>query len=100
MSTVPAEGRPEPAKNAARRRGFWRGFAEWLDALAAYPAKHAVSEHDLRRVDDDIRRCRQLLLGNPQPVRLYAAAGNGGRGALGFALGRLSGRADGDSPRS
>lgn len=99
MSAMPAEGRPKPANNAAKRRGFWHGLAEWVDALAAYPAKHAVSDHDLRRVDDDIKRCRQLL-GNPQPIRLCAAAGNGGRAVFGLARGRISGRANGNPPRS
>jgi len=79
-----AKGSPQRGHNAAKRSGLWRGFAERFYALVAYPARHAVSERDLRRVDDDIRRCRQLLLAAPAPV--HAAAGSGGRAV--FRLGR------------
>lgn len=50
-----------PLERSAKRQGFWRGLAERLDALAAYPTRHAISQQDLRRVDDDIERCRQLV---------------------------------------
>jgi len=64
MSAIPVDFRPKPAK-----RRFWHGFAERLDALIAYPAKHAVSEQELRRVDEDIKRCRQLMVKKPQQKR-------------------------------
>lgn len=54
--------------NPARRR-FWHELAERLDALVAYPTKHAVSELELRRVDEDIERCRQLMFQKPQQKR-------------------------------
>jgi hypothetical protein len=34
--------------------------------LVAYPIKNAVSERELRRVDEDIRRCRELVSKNLQ----------------------------------
>ena len=37
--------------------------------MVAYPAKHAVSEQELRKVDDDIKRCRQLMFKKPQRQR-------------------------------
>jgi hypothetical protein len=53
-----------PARGT-KRSVVWRGFAESLaqaaDALAAYAARHAVSEQALRRADADIRRCRELM---------------------------------------
>ena len=64
MRAIPIGLRPKPAK-----RGFWRTLAERLDALAAYPAKHAVSERELRRVDEDIKRCRQLMFRRQQRKR-------------------------------
>ena len=64
--TTSAESLPT---RATKRRQFWRGLAERLDALVAYPAKHAVSEQELRKVDDDIRRCRQLMIKKPQQLR-------------------------------
>lgn len=51
----------KPPDHAAKRPGFWQGLARRLDALAAYPARRAVSEQDLRRVDDDIKRCRLMF---------------------------------------
>jgi hypothetical protein len=69
MSVLPVELRPRPAARAATRRGFWRGLAQRLDALAAYPTKHAISEQELRRVDDDIKRCRQLMFKKSQHCR-------------------------------
>jgi len=47
---------------AAKRRGFWQGLVQPLDALAAYPTRHAASEYDLCRVDGDIGRCRQMMV--------------------------------------
>jgi hypothetical protein len=69
MSVLSDDFRREPADRATKRRQFWRGLAEWLDALVAYPAKHAVTEQELRKVDDDIRRCRQLMIKKPQQLR-------------------------------
>ncbi len=69
MSVIPVDLGPKPAPRGAKRRRFWRGLAERLDALVAYPTKHAVSEQELRRVDDDIRRCRQLMFNKPQQKR-------------------------------
>jgi len=69
MSEVAADLSFKPPNRAAERPHFWRRVAERLDALAAYSTKHAVSEEELRRVDEDIKRCRQLLLRNPQRRR-------------------------------
>ena len=69
MSEVAADLSFKPPNRAAERPHFWRRVAERLDALAAYSTKHAVSEQELRRVDEDIKRCRQLLL------RIRSAAG-------------------------
>ncbi len=59
----------QPADRTAKRRRFWHGFAERLDALVVYPTKHAVSEQELRKVDDDIKRCRQLMFKKSQRQR-------------------------------
>lgn len=64
MSTLQVDLRLKPAKGR-----FWRALAEKLDALVAYPAKHAVSERELRRIDEDIRRCRQLMFQKQQQQR-------------------------------
>ncbi len=69
MSVLSDDFNLEPANRAVKRRRFWRGIAERLDALVAYPTKHAISEQELRRVDDDIRRCRQLMVKKPQHLR-------------------------------
>jgi hypothetical protein len=69
MSVLPDAFNRKAANAAATRRQFWRGLAERLDALVAYPTKHAVSEQELRRVDDDIKRCRQLMVTKPQRRR-------------------------------
>ena len=45
---------------------FWHRLAERLDALVAYAIKNAVSEQELRRVDEDIKRCRELMSKNSQ----------------------------------
>ena len=69
MSVLSREFNRSLPDGPAKRRRFWRGFAERLDALAAYPTKHAVSEQELRKADDDIRRCRQLMFEKPQHRR-------------------------------
>jgi len=51
----------KPSDQASKRLGFWQDLARRLDVLAAYPARRAVSEQDLRRVDDDIERCRLMI---------------------------------------
>ena len=66
MSVLPPEVIPKSANSAAERRGFWRELAQRLDALVAYPIRHAVSERELRRVDDDIKRGRRLMLNTPR----------------------------------
>ncbi len=82
MSAVSIGSQSKPV-----RRRFWHELAERLDALVAYPAKHAVSEWELRRVDEDIRRCRQLMFQKQQQkrdmklVRVTAARGTRIRGS-------------------
>jgi hypothetical protein len=75
MSVLSDGFRPKPIDSSVKRRRFWRGLAEQLDALVAYPTKHAVSEQELRKVDDDIKRCRQLMFNKPQQQRETALAG-------------------------
>lgn len=65
MSVVPVDLHSKQRK----QRRFWRALAERLDAFVAYPAKHAVSEQELRRVDEDIKRCRQLMFQKQQQQR-------------------------------
>ena len=60
MSAI-AVGQKQSADLRAKRPGFWRALGRQLDAWVAYPARHAVSERDLRRVDDEIERCRSLM---------------------------------------
>ncbi|HUI13253.1 MAG TPA: hypothetical protein VL048_07290 [Xanthobacteraceae bacterium] len=69
MSVLSDDFRRKPVGHAVKRRRFWRGLAERLDALAAFPTKHAVSEQELRKVDADIKRCRQLMFNTPQQKR-------------------------------
>ena len=69
MSVLSDDLGRKPADRTAKQRRFWHGLAERLDALAAYPTKHAVSEQELRKVDDDIKRCRQLMFKKPQRQR-------------------------------
>ncbi len=69
MSVLSDDFGRKSAGCATKRRQFWRGLAERLDALVAYPATHTVSEQELRKVDDDIRRCRQLMIKKPQQLR-------------------------------
>lgn len=68
MSVIPIDFRSNPAKGR-----FWRALAERLHALAAYPAKHAVSEQELRRIDEDIERCRQLMFPKQRRQRDFKA---------------------------
>jgi hypothetical protein len=65
MSVIPIDLRARPAK----RRRSWRGPAEQFDALLAYPATDAVPEQELRRVDEDIKRCRQQISKRSQQKR-------------------------------
>lgn len=74
MSVIPVDLGAKPAIRGSKRR-FWHGLADRLDALVAYPTKHAVSEQELRRVDDDIRRCRQLMFKKPQQERAAKLGG-------------------------
>ena len=66
MSVIPVELSVAPANSAPKRHRFWRELAEALDALVAYPTKHAVSETELRRIADDIERCRRLMFKKSQ----------------------------------
>jgi hypothetical protein len=66
MSFGIEEFSPQPPDSVAKSRSFWHRFARRLDALCAYPAKHAVSEQELRCVDNDIKRCRRLMFRKPQ----------------------------------
>jgi hypothetical protein len=65
MSVIPIDLRRMPAK----QKRFWRKIGERLDALLAYPAKHAISEQEMRQVDEDIQRCRQLMFEKPRQKR-------------------------------
>jgi hypothetical protein len=81
MSVIPIDLGPKPVNRATARWHFWHRLAERLDALVAYPVKNAVSEQELRRVDEDIKRCRELMSKNPQQegdaklVRMHPAPG-------------------------
>ena len=66
MSVISIDLGPKPVNRAATRSHFWHRLAERLDALVAYPIKNAVSEQELRRVDEDIKRCRELMSKNLQ----------------------------------
>jgi hypothetical protein len=68
MSVIPFERKAGPESAAPQQRGFWHRLANAIDSLAAYQVKHAVSEHELRRVDDGIVRCRQLMFPKSQYV--------------------------------
>ncbi len=57
MSVRSAEVIPKAVKRTAKRRGFWRGLVQRLDALIEYSIRPAVSERERRRV----KRCRQLM---------------------------------------
>jgi hypothetical protein len=79
MSVIPIDFDPKPVNRAGARWHFWHRLAERLDALVAYPIKNAVSEQQLRRVDQDIKRCRELMSRNPpgdaKLVRMRLARG-------------------------
>ena len=66
MSVIPIDLGSKPLNRLAKRWSFWERLAEWLDALVAYPIGNAVSEQELRRVDEDIKRCRELMSENSQ----------------------------------
>jgi hypothetical protein len=66
MSVIPIDLRLEPVNRVARRWHFWHRLAKRLDALVACPIKNAVSQQELRRVDEDIKRCRELMSKNSQ----------------------------------
>ena len=66
MSVIPIDLGSKLVKRAAKRWHFWHRLAERLDALVAYAIKNAVSEQELRRVDEDIKRCRELTSKNSQ----------------------------------
>lgn len=59
----------KPGNGARQRHRFWQRLARTLDAIAAYPSRHVLSEHELRHVDDEIRRCRQLMFKEPHRRR-------------------------------
>ncbi len=59
----------KPGNGAPKRHGFWQGLAWTLDAIAAYPSRHVLSEQELRHVDSEIKRCRQLMFKEPHRRR-------------------------------
>jgi hypothetical protein len=65
MGVFPTDLNSKPANRVPKRRGFWRRLAQKLDSLAAYQTKRALSDSELRRVADDIKRCRQLIPNKP-----------------------------------
>jgi hypothetical protein len=66
MSALSLEPDAGIDSGVATLRSFWHRVAAGIDALGAYPVKHALSDRQLRRVDDDIERCRQLMSTPPQ----------------------------------
>jgi hypothetical protein len=66
MSVVAFERKAKPANTVPQRHGFWRRLATAIDSIAEYPVRHALSEQELRRVDGEIVRCRQLMFPKPQ----------------------------------
>jgi len=66
MSVIPIDLGSKRVNRAAKRTRFWHRLDERLDALVAYPIKNAVSQQELRRVDEDIKRCRELMSKNLQ----------------------------------
>ncbi|MGA2894942.1 MAG: hypothetical protein ABSE22_18910 [Xanthobacteraceae bacterium] len=66
MSVMAFDRSSTPEGHTPDRYNFWRGLAQTLDCLAAYPVKHAVSETELQRVADDIERCRRLMFKPPE----------------------------------
>lgn len=65
MTHTVAKAAPVPDEEKTSRQGFWRGLARRIDALAAYSRRHAVSELELCRADEEIRRCRQAMMKTP-----------------------------------
>ena len=59
MSVIPIDLGRKSVNRVPKLRRFWHRPAEWLEALVAYPIKNAVSQQELRRVDEDIKRCRE-----------------------------------------
>jgi hypothetical protein len=66
MSVIPIDLGPKPVNRSVKQWRFWHRLAERLDALVAYPVKNAVSEQELRRVDEDTKHCRELMSENSQ----------------------------------
>jgi hypothetical protein len=50
-----------PTSPTTKPQGFWRDFAQKLDVVTAYLARHAVSEQEFRGADADVKRCRELI---------------------------------------
>jgi hypothetical protein len=77
VSVIPFDLAGKPAARGTKRFGVWRGFApslaQGVDALAAYAARHAVSEQALRRADADIGRCRELMARRELPRNVNLA---------------------------
>jgi hypothetical protein len=77
VSVIPFDLTCEPAMRRTKPSGVWHGFAQSLaqgvDALAAYAAKHAVSERTFRRADADIKRCRELMARRELPRNVNLA---------------------------
>lgn len=67
MSILHVGQNPGPVGDAARLRGFWRGLARVIDAIAAERANRAVPPSVLRRSKYEISRCRRLMLGRSRP---------------------------------
>jgi hypothetical protein len=66
MNVIPFARQAKAENPAPQRHGFWHRLATAIDSLATYPVKHALSEQELHRVDDEIVRCRQLMFPRPQ----------------------------------
>ena len=66
MSVIPVDLGTKPVNWAAKLLRFGHRLTEWLDALGAYPIKNSVSEQTLRRVDEDIKHCQDLMSKNRQ----------------------------------
>ncbi len=60
MRAVPSVQAKERG-NVPKHRDFWHRLLAAVDSLAAYPVRHALSEREIRQVDDEIERCRQLM---------------------------------------
>jgi len=85
MSVIPVDLGPKSVTNSiSKRRSFRRGLAQALDVLVAYPTKHALSEYELCRIDQDIKRYQGLMHKDFPPVgaRLDRAARHRGARAI------------------